>query len=193
MKRPTRAQIEEQVGILAACSLIGMDLPPGVAEGRAVKVHCPFGEVHHADGGIEPAMRIYVDSNHVHCFAGCGSFRPIGLVAHAFDITRNTALRELVDRTGNRSLIKYRDVWTETLTGTPPDTSRLAEALKTFCRRIDHTWAARQFDGPISGQLGKCLSLLDHVKSEQAADLWLDSCKLIMTRVLSDPELRKRE
>ncbi len=182
-----QAQIEEQIGILAACSLIGMDIPPGAAEGRAVKVHCPFGEIHHADGGIEPAMRIYVESCHVHCFAGCGSFRPIALVSHAFDVTRRTALRELMDRSGYETpSSRYRNVWTEVVTHVEPDRSRLAEALKTYCRRIDPNWPHRQFERSIAAKLSRCLSLLDLVGSEQAAQQWLDGCKQAMSQTLRD-------
>lgn len=189
MKRESAAQIEEQIGILAACSLIGMDLPPGVAEGRAVKVHCPFGPIHHGDGGIEAAMRIYVDSNHVHCFAGCGTFRPAGLVAHAFDITRRAALRELMERTGyERRSSRYADVWTGGVARADPDRNRLAEALKTYCRRIDPNWSHRQFDRSIAVQLSRCLSLLDLVRCEQSAAQWLHGCKIAMSRILAVDE-----
>ncbi len=181
-----RSQIEEEIGILAACSLVGMDLPPGVGEGRAVKVHCPFGTVHHADGGIEPAMRIYVESNHVHCFAGCGSFRPVALVAHAFEMTPRASLRELMDRCGYEpSSSKYGDVWTEEVSRAEPDRSRLAEALKTYCRRVDPNWQQRQFERSTAEQLSRCLSLLDFVRSDEAAQQWLAGCKVAMSRALT--------
>ncbi len=175
---------DENISILAALTLIGVDLPPGAGE-RAVKIRCPFGELHHADGGIDPAMRIYPDR--VHCFAGCGTFRPVGLVAHAFDITRRQAASELIERTGCQLPARY-NVWTDHDDETAPDTARLAEALKTFCRRMCAEWHTRQFEPTISGQLSRCLSLLSFVHDEAAAQRWLEACKRVMALYLVDHE-----
>jgi hypothetical protein len=181
----TPVQRANQVSILAACQIIGLDLPPGVDYGRAVKVHCPFGAVHHADGGVEAAMRVYDD--HVYCFAGCGSFSPVSLVAHAFDIPRSQAARELLDRAGMTAVDSREavDIWSELAAEPEPDTARLAEALKTFCRRTAPDWSARQFESGISQMLSACLGLLRHVRTAAQADQWLTSCKVFMAHQLT--------
>jgi hypothetical protein len=185
-RRPSEIRLaDEKVPILAACQLIGMNLPDDIAYGRAVKVHCPFGELFHNDGGTEAAMRIYADSNHVYCFAGCGFFGPVGLVSHAFDITRRAAARELLARAGIR-MPTPREVWDAATTHVePPDTALLAEALKTFCRRTAPAWESDQYRPDVAERLTRCLGLLDHVVTPQAADQWLTACKTIMARVLA--------
>ena len=44
----------------------GRGLPGGVTE-HGLKIYCPFEEFAHADGGAEPALRVYPD--HGWCFA----------------------------------------------------------------------------------------------------------------------------
>jgi hypothetical protein len=174
----------EQVSILYACRLIGMDVPETL-DGRPPKVHCPFGPIYHRDQGAEAAMRIYPDDNHVYCFAGCGYFTPVSLVAHAWDTDRTSAAVDLLERAGIKPLT-LAQAWAQaSTTERLPDIALLAEALKTFCARIDPTWSTRQFTPVISAPLRRCLLLLDHVHTEEQAHQWLDVCKLVMRRVLS--------
>ncbi len=162
-----------------------MDLPE-LYPGRNPKIHCPFGEMYHHDGGAEPAMRVYPDSNHLYCFAGCGAFGPVALVAHAFGLTRRAAARELLDRAGIRAP-SWRKTWDQALAHREPlDTASLAQALQIFCRRLAPDWRVRQLDPPYSTVLARCIGLLEHVKDEQAAREWLDGCKTVMGRLLTN-------
>ena len=186
-RRPSLiATADEQVSILDACRLIGMDLPESLVYGRNPKVHCPFEELYHRDSGIEAAMRIYVESNHVYCFA-CGSaYGPVGLVAAAFDISRRQAARELLERAGIRPTTQAR-MWSEALEHEPAlDRAALGEALKTYCRRTIPDWDSRQFEPEAAAHLARCLGVLDHVANQKEARQWLYLCKAIMTRRLAD-------
>ena len=175
----------EQVSILAACQLIGMDLPDHLAYGRNPKIYCPFGELYHVDSGAEAAMRIYVESNHLWCFAGCGYFSPVSLVARAFDLPHRVAADELLERAGIRPPTPD-EVWRSAVGHhEPPDRDLLAEALKTFCRRQDPGWDDTQFHPGVAPVLSRCLALLDHVDSDEAAAQWLSGCKEAMSRTLA--------
>lgn len=156
-----------------------MDLPEGFANGRNMKVFCPFGDLYHSDGGVEAAMRIYPDSNSLYCFAGCGGFGPVSLVAHAWDLTRRAAARELLERTGITGPSRA-SVWAQRELVDPPDRVLLAEALKTFCRRRVVAWSTTQFDPVVAARLSACLALLDHVATDEDAGRWLEVCKAAM-------------
>lgn len=181
MKRPNPVALaDEQVPIATACRLIGMHVPESVDMGRPVKVHCPFGEVYHRDHGAETAFRIYADSNHAWCFS-CGQhYGPTKLVALAWGISRRQAAAELLERAGIKPAT-LADLWAEVAHHEPvPDTTMLAEALKTYCRRIDPGWEFHQFEPDVAAALSACLGLLDHVRSQADAALWLDQTKRVM-------------
>ncbi len=176
----------ENVSITMVCRLVGMDIPEDLAYGRNVKVWCPFGDVYHTDGGDEAAMRIYVESNSVYCFAGCGYFTPVSLAAHAWDLTRRAAARELLDRAGIVTAAPA-SVWQAALPHDEPvDHTLLAEALKTFCRRTVPGWERRQFEPEPAALLTRCLSLLDQVVTDEDARHWLSGCKRAVAARLSE-------
>jgi len=174
------ALADEQVAIAAACRMIGMRVPESVDMGRPVKVHCPFGEVYHRDHGTETAFRIYPDSNHAYCFA-CGQrYGPVKLVALAWGISYRQAAAELLERAGIKPAT-MADLWAEVAHHEPaPDTTMLAEALKTYCQRVAPGWEADQFEPAVAGALSRCLGLLDHVRTQQDAALWLERTKQVM-------------
>ena len=176
---------DEQVSIATACRLIGMQVPDAVDMGRPVKVRCPFGEIYHRDGGAETAFRIYPGSNHAYCFA-CGQrYGPVRLVAAAWGISTRQAAVELLDRSGIKP-VTLADLWAEVAERTlRPDTTMLAEALKTYCARIDPDWDVDQFDPAVAAALSGCLALLDHVGSSADADLWLTRTKQVMSTHLT--------
>lgn len=174
----------EQVSIVLVCQMLGVDLPDDVGAGRSRKVHCPFGEFAHSDGGVSPAMRIYPDSNSAYCFSCAAYFNPVGLAAQGLDVDRHTAAVRLLDRIGYRPLDPAA-AWHQALEcEVQPDKALMADALKTYCRRIDKDWTSRQFEPAISAPLARCLSLLDLVHSEQDVTMWLSCCKAAMRRAL---------
>ncbi len=187
MSTPVAAVVElanVEFSIAAACRLVGVDMPDGVIMGKSVKVYCPFGTVHHLDGGVEKAMRVYPESNHAYCFAGCGFFPPVRLVAHAWGRPQAEVAHDLLDRAGiapQTLLERFRAArdWMPDL-----DRSALAEALRTYCRRICPDWPQRRFDERVATAFNRCLELLGLVRDEEDVVLWLDSCKIAMTRAL---------
>ena len=173
-----------KVPITVACQVIGMDLPDYAGYQRPLKVHCPFGEFYHVDGGLDPAMRIYPDSNSAYCFAGCGYFSPVWLVAQACDVSTYDAAVSLLERVGHRPASPAQR-WAQASTWeSPPDVRLLSEALKTYCARICSHWSDQQFDPSVATTLTRCLALLDRVGTESEAQEWLHGVKIVMQRAL---------
>jgi hypothetical protein len=179
------AQANELVPIEFACRLIGMHLPDGLGYRRSTKLHCPFGELSHIDGGLEKAFRIYVDANSAYCFAGCGHFSPVWLVATAWGRDTRVVAAELLERIGHRPP-SFRQLWAQVIEpDQTPDRTFLREALQTYCQRICPDWATRQFAPEVASTLTHALALLDRVHTEPDARLWLDGVKAVMGRVLT--------
>lgn len=179
------ALANQHVPIGTVCRLIGMDTPADAGDltysGR-MKLHCPFGHLYHGDGGVEAAMRIYPD--HAYCFRCAAYFTPVKLAAQAWDVTWSVAAARLLDAIGYRPL-SLAEQWADVVDPVrEPDTTMLAEALKTYCRRVDPGWSVRQYDPAVSAALTRCLGLLDLVHADQDAARWLGTCKQVMARVL---------
>lgn len=188
------AHANEQVSIIAVCKMVGVELPEDLTFSRSLKVACPFGPYYHSDGGRDPAMRVYEDGNHAYCFSCSQYFTPVTLAAQALEVDRRTAALILLDRAGLRPP-DAAEAWRRARQYEPePDRALLAEALKTFCRRIDSGWTARQFDPNVASVLTRCLSTLDLVRTPQDVTLWLNRCKRAMTQVLMsvEPSLREK-
>ncbi len=187
-RRPSPIGIaNEQVSILAAYRMTGMDVPDYIVEARSPKVHCPFGELYHSDGGVAAAMRLYVENNHAWCFSCAYFYTPVRLVARAFDLNEYAAAELLLDRTGYRPPDPH-SVWDDLVAQEPqPDRVLLGEALKTFCRRTAAEWSVRQYEPPTAAVLSRCLALLDQVHSAGDAHQWLEGCKAVMRQALEPP------
>jgi hypothetical protein len=180
VKRSVVAEANERVSIVTVCQMLDVDVPDDLGSRSSYKIHCPFGTIYHSDHGISPAMRIYPDSNSAYCFSCAAYYTPVSLAAKGLDIDWRTAAAQLLDRIGYRPL-DLAEVWQQVKEYTPePDRALLADALKTFCRRIDPAWSARQFDPQIAATLTRCLSILDLVSTPEEVTLWLDSCKIAM-------------
>lgn len=185
------ALANEQVSIFTACRLVGLDLPEDAGYGRPIKIHCPFGDLSHIDGGVEAAFRVYPESNSAFCFAGCGYFTPVWLVAHAWDLDTTTAAQDLLERAGIRPPT-LAAAWAQASTAdVVPDPALLREALTTFCRRVRPDFDELQFTPAVASWLTRCLVLLDRVATNADAQTWLTGCKQAMNAVLSSwPPLR---
>lgn len=186
-RKPSAATIaNEKVSIVAACRLIGMDLPEDLGfYGKSLKVHCPFGAIYHSDGGVEAAFRIYPDSNSAYCFACKARFSPAWLAAQAWDQDITTAAESLLEQTGYRPL-SYQETWVNLIEDEPaPDVNYLGEAFKVFCSRLTPEWRRLQFEPDVAVSLSRCLSLLDLVRTAEQAKQWLAGCKKVMEATLS--------
>lgn len=151
---------------------------------RSRKVRCPFGEIYHSDSGVSPAMRIYPDSNSAYCFSCAAYYTPVGLAARAMDTDRTSAALRLLDHVGYRPLGLVQQFRQAQQYEPEPDLALLADALKTYCRRIDLRWETRQFEPAVAGVLTRCLALLDLVRSGDDVEMWLACSKEVMRRTL---------
>lgn len=171
----------EQVSIVVVCQLLGVPLD---GEQLRRKVHCPFGAVYHSDGGLSPTMRINPEANTARCFNCEQTFTPVRLYAHAMDLSLRVAASRLLDHVGYRPL-DAATVWRQAQQYRPAvDKALLADALKTYCRRICPGWPDRQFDPQVAATLTRCLAILDLVLTPADVAHWLDACKVAMTNVL---------
>jgi hypothetical protein len=178
----------EHVSIVTVCQMLGVELPDDIGTARSRKVHCPFGEMYHSDHGASPAMRIYPDTNSAYCFSCAAYYTPVSLAARAMDADKITTATRLLDRVGYRPM-DLAEAWRAAQHQEPdPNRALLADALKTFCRRIDPRWSQRQFDPQIAATLTRCLSLLELVHSAPDVTLWLSNCKTAMRRALYTPQ-----
>jgi hypothetical protein len=178
------AVANEQVAITTVLAMVGVEVGHEVGSGRSRKLHCPFGAVYHSDGGVDPAMRVYPDSNSAYCFSCAAYYSPVSLAVKALDLDPVTAATRLLERAGIKPL-DLAAAWAKAQHYEPPmDMALLADALKTYCRRITPDWGSRQFDAPVAATLTRCLGLLELVHSPQDAALWLHGCKAAMRHTL---------
>lgn len=179
-RRNVVALADEQVPIATACRMLGVEVPD---EGHR-KVHCPFGATDHSDGGLSPALRVYPETNSAYCFNCSHYYTPVTLTSRALDVPNRAAALHLLDHIGYKPL-DFATAWNSARQYEPElDKALLADALKTYCRRIDPAWPARQFDPAVAGVLTRCLSLLDLVTKADEVPLWLAGCKEAMRREL---------
>jgi hypothetical protein len=185
VRKPTVVEVaNEKVSIVTVCQMLGLELPDDIGSSRDRKVHCPFGQLYHSDSGRDPAMRIYIETNNAYCFSCAMNFTPVSLAATAMDCTRRAAAVRLLDRIGYR-LPDPGELWQQARSYVPPpDKAMLADALKTYCGRIDPSWRSRQFEPWVAHRLTRCLSLLELVSTDEDVALWLTGCKEAMRRVL---------
>lgn len=149
------------------------------------KQYCPFGHMYHADGGYEKALRVYPGSNTAYCFAGCGYFSPVKLVAMAKDMEETEAADYILVITGYVAPT-IDSLWEQATAETIKiDRDALTEALKLACSRISPDWEERQFDDDVATRFRQCLSLLPKVHTEQEAAQWLSATKKIMKKALT--------
>jgi hypothetical protein len=185
VRRPNVVTVaNEKVPIATVLRLFGADAPEDVETASSRKISCPFGTVYHSDGGVAAAMRVYPESNSAYCFS-CGVYyTPVSLAARALDTNRQTAALHLLDHVGLRPQDPFEAFQSAASYEPTPDITLLAEALKTYCRRVDPAWPNRQFEPEVAAMLTRCLGLLELVGSAEAVLLWLERCKEAMRSVL---------
>lgn len=194
MKSGVVTEANERVPIASVLAMLGVELPDDFGLRNSHKSRCPFGEIYHSDHGVSPAMRVYPDSNSAYCFSCSAYYTPVSLAAKGFDLDWRSAAIKLLDHIGYQPL-DLAAQWRAAVDYRPePDRALLAEALKTFCRRIDPAWASRQFEPRIAATLTRCLALLELVHDASDVTLWLTRCKDAMQTALymAQPSLREK-
>lgn len=174
----------EKASIVIACRMAGTDVSDVDGYGGSMKIFCPFGGLH-SDGGHEKAMRIYPDTNSAWCFACQSFYTPVKMVAEARHVDQGTAAAALLERIGYQPPSvdeQWADVQRKSIL---PDAGQLADALKIYCERVVPRWRVRQFDAGPAQLLTKCLRLLDLVRTDEEAQLWLNTAKRVMCRELT--------
>jgi hypothetical protein len=192
---PAVATANRQVAVTVVCELIGMDVAAQIGSGRSRKLFCPFGPLYHADGGLEAAMRIYPDTNHAYCFACHSSFTPVWLAAQVWGVPPAVAAKALLDRVGYRpdTTSPVQAFARASSRRRQPNATLLAEALKTFCARVDPCWETDQFDTEVATVLARCLALCALVRSDEDAQHWLVVAKHVMAAVLTSARSATRQ
>lgn len=181
-----RSNIElanERLDIVQACNDLGMDINDFSIS--SLKVYCPFGHLYHADGGKSKAMRVYPGTNSAWCFAGCGYFTPVKLVAMDKGISEQEAAESILEAT-NYIPPDWQSNWDNIMAPRPIDKDALTETLKIACARLDKNWESRQFEEPVAHKLRQCLELLSKVATEEDITKWKDITIRVMQKTLGE-------
>ncbi len=178
-------EANSRVSIFQVCGWIGVDVDAR-DWGSSIKTYCPFGNFFHSDMGKEPAFRVYADTNSAYCFSCKKYFAPVTLYAAARDMNNQEAAETLLEKVGYKPP-SAEDLWNEVQPREEePDTAMLSKALRTYCQRICPTWNKEQFEPKTAEILGKCLALLDSVKTMEDSAKWLAVTKEVMSRYLRE-------
>lgn len=171
----------EKVPFPQAAQWAGIDVWDDVSPERGAKVYCPFGEVEHPDGGLEPAMRVYQD--HGWCFAEDRYFTVTSLLAEVWQVSRAEAAAGALQRIGYIPP-SYDELYDAAVRDPEPDEGALATALITWCAGQRDDWSTVQYVPAVARMLSRCLGLLPLVHDEADCQVWLDASKQAMQRVL---------
>lgn len=171
-----------RMSIIKALNLAGASI--GEFSAGSVKTYCPFGHLFHADGGSSKALRVYPGTNSAHCFAGCGYFSPVRLVAKINDTSEVEAAEFILEKT-HYVAPDYQSQWDAVVQKADEvDQDGLSEALKVACARMDPQWSSKQFDEAVATALRRCLGLLPKVTTPEEAKTWLSVTKQVMDKTL---------
>ena len=174
------------VPMTTACREVGLRVHERVRE-TGTRLHCPFEEFAHPDGGRDPAFRVWAD--HGFCFACWEYYSPVKLYAQVKDVTQEQAAVRLLDLIGYKPA-SYAHHW-RSVAGPPPlDLSAVAQALRNFCDGYCDRWQEWQLEPYVAEYLSRCLGLLGAVTAETDARAWLAQAKQVMTTVLDRMKAR---
>ena len=149
---------------------------------RGIKTYCPFGEVEHPDGGLEPSLRVYID--HGWCFAESRYFTVVSLLSEIWETSRNEAAEEALRRV-NYKPASYAHLFEQADKDPEPDQDALANALVIWCMSRRPDWKEAQYSPAIASMLARCFGLLPLVRDGNDCDVWLSTAKQAMQRVLT--------
>jgi hypothetical protein len=93
------ARARNEVSITVVLAELGVwveGLPSGDSN---IRVHCPFGEISHSDGGLKKELRVYAD-NKAYCHSCEKQYDSVSLMMEAWDLPAGVAARQLLARAG---------------------------------------------------------------------------------------------
>jgi hypothetical protein len=167
---------EREIGFDVAAGWAG--LYEGSARVRGNKISCPFCL---DGGGRSPSFRVYPD--HGYCFAGCGYFSTVRLLAEFWQLPREVAAEQGLKKIGWRPPT-VDNLWSEAVEEPEPDRTALEFALRSYCESVSEDWATDKYKDPVALKLAQCLSLLPLVKTQAECVEWLSRCKEAMSGVI---------
>jgi hypothetical protein len=170
-KRSVVAVANEMISFAQAARWAGVS---SVSRERGMKAVCP---------SCGEADALYVYPDHGWCFGEQAYFSAVGLLARAWRMDREDAAVAALDRIGYVPA-SHAHLWERAEREPDPDRGLLDAALGTWCEAQCGDWAVRQYDPVVARQRARCLGLLHKVRTADDCDLWLESCKTVMGRVL---------
>jgi hypothetical protein len=156
----------------------GIDAP-GAYRDSGTKMHCPWGEISHSDGGRDKAFRVWPD--HAWCFSCREWFGPVKLASRIWDVSYEQAAVRLLDFVGHKPA-DYAHHWQAAARPLEVNRSAVAQALRNYCGSLVSQ------DGLLAPgaaeYMSQCLGFLTQVKNEAEAAEWLALAKRVMQAVL---------
>jgi hypothetical protein len=147
----------------------------GAVRERGMKTACP-------SCGEADALRVYPD--HGYCFAEQSYFSPVGLLAEVWEMDHESTAIRALDKIGYVPA-GYAHLWDEAQREPVPALDELAAALRIWCERTCPDWRKRQYEEAVALRLSRCLGLLRLVRTRDDCRQWLNGCKAVMGKALS--------
>jgi hypothetical protein len=174
--RPLTAIAEERVSFDLAMRWVGVDTG---TRSRGMKTACPI-------CGEDGAFRVYPD--HGYCFAEQKYLGVIGLLAGAWELSREDAALQALERVGWVPA-DHAHLWADALREPKVARDDLGDALRIWCGANCADWNARQYEPVPARTLSQCLGLLSRVRTAEDCEVWLARCKQLMGLALNSRSL----
>lgn len=171
-KKSLLAIANERVSFTRACELAGIKV--GMRD-RGMKTTCP-------GCGQASALRVFTD--HGYCFAEQKRYSAVQLLAEHWNMDFEHAAIRALNAVGYVPL-SWAHRWEEAQADPPPALDALATALRTWCEANSPDWRHQKYDPQVSNRLAQCIGALRKVRTEEDCSKWLETCKVVMGRVLS--------
>jgi hypothetical protein len=166
-----------------ACRAAGIYVPD-IHRDTGSKMHCPWGQVSHSDGGRDPAFRVWPD--HGWCFSCREHFSPVKLASRVWEVSYEQAAIKLLDHVGFKPA-DYAHHWQRVAAPPELDRSAVAQALRNYCAALA---PQHRLTEPAPAEyLARCLGFLTQVNDEAGAVQWLALSKQVMSCVLVRGEI----
>lgn len=179
-RRPERADVYELVqranevpiaDVLDEFFMIKVATDVGDA---SMKMECPFG-IDHADGGMEKAWRVFVESNYSYCWGGHGPMNPVKLIQLREEVGAGLAAKKILERFNLMRAKGWRQRAAEILVAQQQSQTVLSvphavAALQSYAETYD-TYSSRLADTDVTAAFEASLVELEEIASSRPSDL----------------------
>lgn len=173
----------EEVDIYKVLQMVGVDAYG--LYGNNSKIYCPFGPITHMDGGQTRAMRVYLDTGSLYCFACQKYFNPVILWSEYSGLSYEESAEFLLESQGWKPET-YESRWDKLTKKRKFDTSELQNALDLYCLSIHPKWKTIQVNSPYIDVFSKLMTVADNVTNVAQAEKWMEVAKQKMREVLNE-------